>query len=153
MGKCSERTCVGNTAESPPAPMIIQTAAAEAGGKEEETMGRIAISVTHEGEGMDALMDGRFGRAEAFLVVERESGEVVETIGNESVGSSHGAGIAAANTMKSVGVDAVISGRFGPKAFDALRALGIETWVAPAGITAGEAFRMLDDAGLERMQS
>jgi predicted Fe-Mo cluster-binding NifX family protein len=133
--------------------MTIQTAAAEPGSKEEETMGRIAISVTRDGEGMRAVMDGRFGRAEAFLVVERESGEVVETIDNASAGASHGAGIAAANTMKSGGVEAVISGRFGPKAFDALRALGIETWVAPSGISAGEALRMLDDGGLEQMQS
>ena len=116
-------------------------------------MGRIAISVTRDGEGMHAVMDGRFGRAEAFLVVERESGEVVETIDNASVGASHGAGTSAANTMKLAGVEAVISGRFGPKAFDALRALGIETWVAPSGITAGDALRMLDDAGLEQMQS
>ena len=114
-------------------------------------MGRIAISVTHEGEGMDALMDARFGRAEAFLVVDRESGEVVETIDNASVGASHGAGTAAANTMKSEGIEAVISGRFGPKAFDALRALGIETWVAPPGITAGEALRLLDEGELEQM--
>jgi predicted Fe-Mo cluster-binding NifX family protein len=131
--------------------MTIQTAAAEAGSKNEEAMGRIAISVTRDREGMQAVMDGRFGRAEAFLVVERESGEVVETIDNESVSASHGAGTAAANTMKSAGVEAVISGRFGPKAFDALRALGIETWVAPPGITAGEAMRMLDNGGLEQM--
>jgi predicted Fe-Mo cluster-binding NifX family protein len=114
-------------------------------------MSRIAISVTHEGEGMNALMDGRFGRAEAFLVVDRGSGEVVETIDNASAGASHGAGTAAANAMKSGGVEAVISGRFGPKAFDALQALGIETWVAPPGITAGEALRMLDDGALEQM--
>jgi predicted Fe-Mo cluster-binding NifX family protein len=114
-------------------------------------MGRIAISVTREGEGMQALMDGRFGRAEAFLVVDRETGEVVETVKNASVGASHGAGTAAANTMRSEGVDAVISGRFGPKAFDALQALGIETWVAPPGLTAGEALRMLDKGDLERM--
>lgn len=114
-------------------------------------MGRIAISVTHEGEGMDALMDGRFGRAEAFLLVDRETREVVETVDNASVSASHGAGAAAANTMKSGGVEAVISGRFGPKAFDALRALGIETWVAPPGITAGEALRLLDEGDLEQM--
>jgi predicted Fe-Mo cluster-binding NifX family protein len=114
-------------------------------------MARIAISVTRDGEGMHALMDGRFGRAAAFLIVDRETGEVVETIDNASAGASHGAGIAAANTMKSAEVEAVISGRFGPKAFDALRALEIETWVAPSGITAGEALRMFDNGGLERM--
>jgi predicted Fe-Mo cluster-binding NifX family protein len=114
-------------------------------------MARIAISVTREAEGMEAPMDGRFGRAEAFLVVDRDTGELVEKIDNVSAGASHGAGTAAANTMKSEGVDAVISGRFGPKAFDALQALGIETWVAPAGITAGEALRMLDKGDLEQM--
>lgn len=131
--------------------MIIQKAAAKTGGQPEETMGRIAISVTREGEGTHALMDGRFGRAEAFLVVDRETGEVVETIDNVSVGASYGAGTAAANTMRSEGVEAVISGRFGPKAFDALRALGIEAWVAPSGITAGEALRRLDDGDLEQV--
>ena len=132
--------------------MIIQTAAAEAGGEEEKNMGgRVAITVTRQGEGMQALMDSRFGRAEAFLVVDRETGKVVETIENASVAASHGAGTAAANTMRSGGIQVVISGRFGPKAFDALRALGIETWVAPPGITAGEALRMLEDGGLEQM--
>ena len=131
--------------------MIIQTAEAETGSEGEGVMSRVAISVTREGEGMDALMDGRFGRAEAFLVVDGETREVVETIDNVSVGASHGAGTAAANTMRSGGVEAVISGRFGPKAFDALRALGIETWVAPPGITAGEALRMFNEGDLEKM--
>ncbi len=116
-------------------------------------MGRIAISVTRDGEGMHALMDDRFGRAEAFLVIERETGEAIETIANASVDASQGAGTAAANMLSSAGVDAVISGCFGPKAFDALRALGIETWTAPPAITAGEALRILEDGGLEQMQS
>ena len=95
----------------------------------------------------------RFGRAEAFLVAEREDGTTIETIDNASASASHGAGTGAASVLRSAGVDAVISGRFGPKAFDALRASGIEAWIAPPGITAGEAFRMLEDGGLERMQS
>jgi predicted Fe-Mo cluster-binding NifX family protein len=131
--------------------MTIQRAAAGTDSKEKEAMNRIAISVTHEGEGLGALMDARFGRAEAFLVVDRETGEVVENIDNASVGASHGAGTAAANAMRSGGVEAVISGRFGPKAFDALRALGIETWVAPPGITAGEALHLFDEGDLEQM--
>jgi len=116
-------------------------------------MSKIAISVLRGGKGLFASMDDRFGRAEAFLVVERETGEAIETIDNASVDASHGAGPAAANMLRSAEVDAVISGRFGPKAFDALRALGIETWIAPPTITAGEALRMLADGGLEQMQS
>jgi predicted Fe-Mo cluster-binding NifX family protein len=116
-------------------------------------MGRIAISVSNGGKGMDAVMDDRFGRAEAFVVVDKETGEAVETIVNASVGASHGAGTAAASLMKSAGVNAVISGRYGPKAFDALRALGIEAWVAPSGITAERALSLFSDGDLELMRS
>jgi predicted Fe-Mo cluster-binding NifX family protein len=116
-------------------------------------MGRIAISVVRNGEGLNASMDDRFGRAEGFVLVDRESGQLIETIDNASVNASRGAGAATANMLKSAGVGAVISGRFGPKAFDALRALGIETWIAPPGINAADALRMLNDGQLERMRS
>jgi predicted Fe-Mo cluster-binding NifX family protein len=114
-------------------------------------MSRIVITVRRGGQGVDAAMDDRFGRAEAFLVAERETGTIIETIDNASANASHGAGTGAANLLKSAGVGAVISGRFGPKAFDALQALGIEAWVAPPGITAGEALRLLEDGALEQM--
>jgi predicted Fe-Mo cluster-binding NifX family protein len=114
-------------------------------------MDRIAISIVPSDKGLSDLMDDRFGRAAAFLVVDRDTGEAVETIDNTSVGASHGAGTGAANVLKSAGVGAVISGRFGPNAFDAPRALGIEAWVAPPGITAGEALRLLEDGVLEPM--
>ncbi len=114
-------------------------------------MSRIAISIVRNDKGLSDSMDDRFGRAEAFLVVDAVTGEVVETIDNASVDASHGAGTGAANTLKSAGVGAVISGRFGPKASDALQALGIEAWLAPPGIIAGEALRLLQDGALEQM--
>jgi predicted Fe-Mo cluster-binding NifX family protein len=116
-------------------------------------MSRIAISVPCGSRDLETTMDDRFGRAGAFLVAERETGQPVETIENASVDVSHGAGPGAARMLKSAGVGAVISGRFGPKALDALQALGIEAWIAPPGITAGEAFRLFEDGGLERMHS
>jgi len=114
-------------------------------------MSRIAISIRSGGKGLLAFMDDRFGRAEAFLVVERETGEAIETIDNASVEASHGAGTGAASAMRSAEVDAVISGRFGPKAFDALRAFGIEAWLARPGLTAGQALRLLQDGVLEQI--
>ena len=116
-------------------------------------MSRIAISVPCGSRDLDATMDHRFGRAEAFLVAEKETGETIETIDNASVNASHGAGTGAAQMLKSAGVGAVISGRFGPKALDALRALGIEAWVAPSGINAGVALLMLEGGRLKRMES
>jgi predicted Fe-Mo cluster-binding NifX family protein len=111
-------------------------------------MDRIAISIVREDKGLDDLMDERFGRAEAFLVVDGTTGEAVETIDNALVGAPHGAGTGAASLLKSAGVSKVISGRFGPKASDALHAHGIEAWIAPPRITAGEALRLLEDGGL-----
>ena len=114
-------------------------------------MNTIAITILRDphNDGLSAIMDGRFGRAEAFLIVNRETGEVVDTIDNSSLNAAHGAGTSAASTMKSRGVSAVISGRFGPKAFDALHALGIETWVAPPGIRAEEALAKLKANALQ----
>ena len=114
-------------------------------------MVRIAMSVTRDGEGMHVLLDDRPRRAEAFLVAQRETGEAVETIDNASASASHGARTGAADALKSAGLNAVLSGRFGPKAFDALRALGIEAWLAPPGLTAGLAVRLLQDGVLEQM--
>ena len=111
-------------------------------------MNRIAVSIVRNEKGLDDLMDDRFGRAQAFLVVDGATGEAVETIDNASVDAQHGAGTGAANMLKSAGVGAVISGRFGPKASDALRAHGIEAWIAPPRITAGEALRLLEDGRL-----
>ena len=115
-------------------------------------MSKIAITILQEGEGLQAPLDGRFGRAFAFLIVDSDSGEVVKTIENTGAQAAHGAGTGAASLVKSAGVDAVISGRFGPKAFEALQALQIETWIAPAGINAGEALKRFREGKLEKMQ-
>ena len=114
-------------------------------------MDTVAISIVPRDKGLSDPMDDRFGRAEAFLLVDRATGEAVETIDNASVHASHGAGTGVASMLKSAGVDAVISGRFGPKAFDALQVLGMEVWLAPPGITAGEALRLLEEGSLEQM--
>ena len=116
-------------------------------------MDRVAISVLRDFEGLCASMDKRFGRAKAFLVIDKKTGKAIETIDNASGDASHGAGTAAANLLNSAGVAAVVSGRFGPNALDVLGALGIEAWVAPPGINAGVALLMLEGGRLERMGS
>jgi predicted Fe-Mo cluster-binding NifX family protein len=113
-------------------------------------MDKIAVSIVRTEKDLNGRMDERFGRAEAFLVVDAVSGEAVETIDNALVEAAHGAGTGTANMLKSAGVGTVISGRFGPKAADALRAHGIEAWIAPPRITAGEALRRLEQGSLLR---
>ena len=116
-------------------------------------MDRVAISVRRDFEGLCASMDERFGRAKAFLVVDKKTGRAIETIDNASGDASHGAGTGAANLLSTAGVDVVVSGRFGPNALDALRAFGIEAWIAPPGINAGLALLMFEGDRLERTES
>lgn len=116
-------------------------------------MDRVAISILHDFEGLCASMDDRFGRAKAFLVVDKKTGRALETIENACGDASHGAGTAAASLLRSAGVDAVVSGRFGPNALEALSAFGIEAWTAPPGINAGVALLMYEGGRLERMES
>ena len=115
-------------------------------------MGKIVITVGGSGQGLSAPMDSRFGRAPRFLVIDGDSGEILGTIGNPAADAAHGAGTGAASLMRQEEIKAVISGRFGPKAFDALNALGIQAWIAPPGLTAGGALEAFRKGRLERME-
>jgi predicted Fe-Mo cluster-binding NifX family protein len=95
---------------------------------------KIAISI-QAGDGADAVMDPRFGRAARFLIVDGE-GNVERVLDNAAVTASHGAGPAAASAIREAGATDVISGRFGPKAYDTLKALGIAMWLGSEGATA-----------------
>ena len=77
---------------------------------------------------------------------------MISEIPNTAAQASHGAGTGAAATMSKSGVEAVISGRFGPKASEALQALSIEMWIAPEGVTASRALELLHSGDLERME-
>lgn len=112
---------------------------------------KIAITVQRAGA-LDERMDSRFGRAPAFLLVEEEeASEEVTAQDNPATTAAHGAGTAAAATMADLGVNVVISGRFGPKAYEALTALGVEMWAAPGGLTAREALDRYRAGELQRM--
>ncbi len=108
---------------------------------------RLAVPAVGE-SGLSALMDPRFGRAPCFLVVDVESGDLVETIVNASAASAHGAGTGAAGLMAAAGVDVVVAGRFGPKAQQALQAAGIALRTAPEGLTVGEVLGKLKSGDL-----
>jgi predicted Fe-Mo cluster-binding NifX family protein len=53
--------------------------------------------------------------------------------------------------MRQHGVTAVISGRYGPKAFQALQALNIAPWMAPYGLTARRALELFGEGKLQLM--
>lgn len=112
---------------------------------------RVAVTV-RKPLGVESELDPRFGRAHTFLIVDAESNEVLSEIVNDAANAAHGAGTGAAANLSRNGVEAVISGRFGPKAYQALEALGIEMWLAPEGIRAKEALSRLAAGTLEQME-
>ncbi len=111
---------------------------------------RVAISVQHKW-GLESEIDPRFGRAPAFVIVNMETKQVVIEMDNGFANDAQGAGTGAAAEMSGAKVNVVISGRFGPKAYEALNRLGIEMRLAPDGINVKEALLRLESGTLEQM--
>lgn len=83
------------------------------------------IAFTTSGTDLDAPLDPRFGRAPRFLIYDLDA-NVFELIENaQNLGAAQGAGIQSAETILRAGVDALVTGHCGPKAFRVLSAAGI----------------------------
>ncbi len=93
---------------------------------------KLAISIS--GNTIESPFDSRFGRAAAFCLVDSETGEWTAHE-NPALSASGGAGVQAAQFVVKLGAQAVISGAYGPNAFDTLSPAGIEMYLAPTGET------------------
>jgi predicted Fe-Mo cluster-binding NifX family protein len=94
------------------------------------------VAVTTSGRDLSSQVEPRFGRCPNFLIVDTETMEF-EVVPNSAVGSAHGAGIGAAQTVASKGVGAVLTGNVGPNAYSALAALGIKVITGVSGTVGG----------------
>ncbi len=85
------------------------------------------IVISSSGPDMDSAVDPRFGRAAYFLIVDSESGKLLESIDNsEGRDAAQGAGIGAASLVAEKGVRAILTGRVGPKAMAVVEKANIE---------------------------
>ena len=92
---------------------------------------RIAISAA--GKNLDSDLDMRFGRAAYFIIVDAETMEF-ETVANiQNYNLPQGAGIQAAKIVADHGVDALITGHCGPKAFKVLQHAGVKILTGAGG--------------------
>jgi len=89
---------------------------------------KLAISIS--GKTLDSPFDSRFGRAAAFCIVNVETKEW-KAYENPALSASGGAGVQAAQFVAKQGAQAIVSGAFGPNAFDTLAAAEIEMYLAP----------------------
>ena len=91
------------------------------------------ICVSAVSDSLDAQVDPRFGRCPYFVIVDSESMKI-ESFSNAALGAASGAGIQAAQTVASRGVNVVLTGQVGPNAFQALSAAGIKVVTGAIGI-------------------
>jgi predicted Fe-Mo cluster-binding NifX family protein len=90
------------------------------------------ICVTAAANTLDAPVDPRVGRAAYFIIVDSET-MAFEAVSNMATGAMSGAGIQAAQTIASKGVNVLITGNVGPNAFQALGSAGIKIVVGASG--------------------
>lgn len=90
------------------------------------------IAITSRGESLESEMDPRFGRCQYFIILDDGDVQNFKAIKNDAAMSGGGAGIQAAQTVINEGAEAVVSGNFGPKAFDALSSAEVKLYTADA---------------------
>jgi len=86
------------------------------------------IIVTAVGPFLDAEIDPRFGRGAYFVIVDTDTLDC-RFEANSAVSAPGGAGTHAAQFAATQRAQAVVSGNFGPKAADALKAAGIAMYL------------------------
>jgi predicted Fe-Mo cluster-binding NifX family protein len=106
------------------------------------------IAITAEGETLQSAVDPRFGRAKYFIVIDSETG-VFKAVNNATnLHAAQGAGIQAGRTVTELGVEAVVTGNVGPKAFSLLNAAGIKIFIGASG-TVGQALEQFKQGALQ----
>jgi predicted Fe-Mo cluster-binding NifX family protein len=110
------------------------------------------IAITSSGESLESRVDPRFGRAAKFIVLDTESGEIQATDNIQNLNAAQGAGIQAAEAVFRLGVESVVTGHCGPKAFQALTAAGIKVYTGAQG-TVEEAIEAFKAGNLSAAES
>ncbi|MBP7865574.1 MAG: NifB/NifX family molybdenum-iron cluster-binding protein [Acidobacteria bacterium] len=94
------------------------------------------IVFTTTGEGLDAPLDPRFGRAPRFLVYDLDDDTFTVVDNSINLNAAQGAGIQSAETVARTGAKAVVTGHCGPKAFRVLSAAGVKIYPSPEATVA-----------------
>lgn len=106
------------------------------------------IAITSNGKTLDDQVDVRFGRAPYFLIIENDQ---LEVVANPNLSAGGGVGVQTSQMLADRGVEAVIAGNFGPKAYQVLAAAGIKAY-SVEGKKVSEAVELLRSDKLEPMQ-
>ncbi len=112
-------------------------------------MGKIAVSSS--GPELSARIDPHFGRAPYFILYDLDE-DRWEAVPNPAVNEARGAGIAAASFLIDRGVELIVTGHCGPKAFAVLKAAGIKV-ASVTGQTVKEVIQAAKEGRLEFLEA
>jgi len=110
---------------------------------------RVAISAT--GNTLSASVDRVFGRCPWFLFVDSET-MACEAQENKNAHAASGAGTSCAQLVLEREIDAVISGRVGPNAYEVLKQGDVKIFIAPQDGSVREAIEKYKHNELQQMQ-
>jgi len=110
---------------------------------------KLAIS-SNDGK-FNSPFSARFARCETFIFVDTKT-DAWEARTNPAAAARGGAGAQVVQFLASEGVEATISGRYGPTAMTALTAAGIKAFIAESG-TPSELLHKLMGDELEQVTS
>lgn len=109
------------------------------------------VAISSQGQELSSALDPRFGRAAGFMIFDLETQESQFLSNEQNLYASQGAGIQTAQNVANSGVQAVITGHVGPKAFSALQAGGIPVYLCQAG-TVQEALQAYQEGQLQQAE-
>jgi predicted Fe-Mo cluster-binding NifX family protein len=106
------------------------------------------VAISSQGDNVSSQVDARFGRAPWFIIIdtERDGFQAVEN--NQNLNAPQGAGIQSAQTVANHGVNAVLTGHCGPKAFSVLARVGIKVYAGVEG-TVSDAVEQFNAGALQ----
>ena len=91
---------------------------------------KVAISAT--APSLDADVDPRFGRCQYFIIIDPETMEF-EALENSNAMAAGGAGISTAQMIAGKGVQLILTGNCGPKAYQTLSPAGVQVITGVVG--------------------
>lgn len=94
------------------------------------------VAFTTSGDNLDAPLDSHFGRAPKFLIYDLDKSTFELLDNQQNLNAAQGAGIQSAETVARLGVNAVVTGHCGPKAFRVLTAAGLKVFNTDAATVA-----------------